>query len=62
MGKDSGMCGMHLCGKCAIVNLIFGLIFLVQSLGLYTATWFTPWTIVGVYLLLWGLGSMLMKD
>ena len=57
------VCGMHLCGKCAPVNLLFGLVFLVLGLGLWAAApaWFNPWTIVGVYLALWGLTSMFMK-
>ncbi|MDO8428348.1 MAG: hypothetical protein Q7S92_03985 [Candidatus Diapherotrites archaeon] len=57
------VCGMHLCGKCAPVNLLFGLVFLVLGLGLWAAapTWFNPWTVVGVYLALWGLTSMFMK-
>ncbi len=55
------MCGMHLCGKCAMMNIIFGLIFVVAGLGLYAAPWFNGWTIIGAYLALWGLAMAMMK-
>ena len=52
-------CGMHLCNKCASVNIIFGLLFLVASLGLSAAPWFNGWTIIGVYLVVWGLSGFM---
>ncbi|MBI5553273.1 MAG: hypothetical protein HY917_00875 [Candidatus Diapherotrites archaeon] len=61
MDGDKGMCGMHLCCKCAPVNLLFGLLFLVAGLGLYSAPWFSGWTLIGVYLVVWGLFSMMVK-
>ncbi len=58
MGKDSGgVCGMHLCGQCSMIVLLFGILFLVAGLGLFTASWFTGWTLAGAFLLLWGLSS-----
>ncbi|MDE1798195.1 MAG: hypothetical protein KGH63_02205 [Candidatus Micrarchaeota archaeon] len=63
MDKCDMCCGMHLCGKCSMVNLIFGLIFLVAGFGLWgnAPAWFNGWTIVGAYLALWALGMMMMK-
>ncbi len=57
-----GNCGMHLCSKCALPQLIFGLLFLIAGLGLYSAPWFNGWSILGVYLVLWGLMAMMMKN
>lgn len=63
MAKDEscGTCGMHLCSKCALPNVIFGLIFLVGGLNLWSGApaWFNGWTTIGVYLALWGLLSMM---
>ena len=55
---DSGCyssCGMHFCAKCGVAMLVFGAIFLVAGLGLYSAPWFNTNTIVGVFLALAGL-------
>ncbi|MBI5177603.1 hypothetical protein HY995_05985 [Candidatus Micrarchaeota archaeon] len=62
MARDSGMCacGMHACGKCAPMIAVFGLLFLVAGLGLFTAPWFNGWTVAGVFMALWG-GLSLMK-
>ncbi len=54
------VCGMHACGKCSPMILLFGILFLIASLGLYTASWFNGWTILGVFFVLWG-GMSLMK-
>lgn len=62
MAKDhEGMCGMHLCGKCTWMVLVFGIIFLIAGLGLYSAAWFNGWTILGAFLALWGLMPMMSK-
>ncbi len=55
-----GNCGMHLCSKCALMQVVFGLLFLISGLGLYSAPWFNGWTILGVDLMLWGLAAMSM--
>lgn len=52
-------CGMHLCGKCSPMTVLFGLLFLIQGLGLFTASWFTFTTIFGLFFLLWGAMSMM---
>lgn len=63
--KSDGMCacGMHLCGKCAPMTLIFGILFLVAGLNLWTGApaWFNGWSIVGLFLFLWGLMSFMKK-
>jgi hypothetical protein len=61
MAKDEHnmACGLHLCGKCSKITGLFGIIFLIQGLGLYSEAWFSGWTIVGVYLALLGLGTMM---
>lgn len=64
MGKDdSCMCGMHLCGKCAPWQVIFGILFLVAGFGLWGSApaWFNGWTLIGVYLALWGVSAYVMK-
>lgn len=57
MGKSEGMCvcGMHTCGKCSAMVLIFGILFLIAGLGLFTASWFNGWFLVGLFLALWGI-------
>lgn len=66
MAKDEhmGMCGMHLCGKCGKVWAIFGILFLVMSLGLWSGApaWWNPWTLIGLFLIVGGLGPMMMKN
>jgi len=52
-----GVCGLHLCGKCAIVTLIFGIVFLLDGLNVITVN---PWVVVGVYLALLGLFPMVI--
>ncbi len=59
--ESCGMCGMHLCQQCAIPNIIFGLLLIILGLGMYSANWFNLETIIGAYLGLWGLFSLLMK-
>lgn len=49
---------MHLCGQCAIITLIFGLVFILNSVKVISID---NWLIVGVYLGLLGLYNMLMK-
>lgn len=56
MGSEC--CGMHLCGKCAAITLLFGIIFLLVG-GKYVMV--DPWIVVGVYLALLGLASYFMK-
>lgn len=57
------MCGMHLCKTCALPNLVFGILFLVAGLGLWAEApvGFNGWTIIGLYLGLWGLIDMMKK-
>lgn len=56
MGNES--CGLHLCGQCGIVTLIFGIVFLLDGLK-YIAI--DPWVLVGVFLGLLGLMSFMKK-
>ncbi len=58
--SSSCVCGMHSCGKCSPMILLFGILFLIAGLGLYTATWFNGWSILGVFFVLWG-GMSMMK-
>ena len=65
MAKDhEGVCGMHLCGKCSNVVLLFGVLFLVAGFDLWRGApaWWNGWTLAGAFLLLWGLSPMLMKN
>ena len=57
-------CGMHLCKKCSVPTAIFGLLFLVQGLGLWAGApvWFNVGTLIGVYLLVLGLTNMMGMD
>lgn len=56
-----GTCGMHLCGKCAWAQLVFGILFLLAGLNVFAGMpWLNGWTILGVYLGLWGLMAMTM--
>jgi len=50
-------CGMHLCGQCALITLVFGIIFLLDGLKVIAVD---PWILVGAYLGLLGLYNMLM--
>ena len=58
-----GCCGMHPCGKCAISVLVFGILFLIAGFNLWAAApaWFNGWTLLGVFMALWGLMGMMMK-
>ena len=53
-------CGMYICKKCGWINLIFGILFLIAALWNGLPAWFNPWTLIGLYLLLWGIGSAFM--
>jgi hypothetical protein len=57
-------CSMHLCKQCAMPNVIFGLLFLILGFGVWTGapSWFNFSTLVGLYLALWGLMSMMGKN
>lgn len=57
-------CGMHMCGKCAPITLLFGILFLVAGFGLWNGhpDWFNGWTLVGVFLAALGASAMFMKD
>ncbi len=52
-------CGMHLCSKCSPMTVLFGILFLVAGLGIYTSWFFKFETIFGAFFLLWGLMSMM---
>ena len=39
--------------------LIFGILLAVAGLGLFAASWFNGWTILGVFMILWGLMPMM---
>ena len=52
-------CGMHLCGKCSPLILLFGILFLVEGLGFFTASWFNFTTIFGAFFALWGLSAFM---
>ena len=47
-------CGMHFCSKCGVAALVFGALFLVAGLGLYSASWFNTNTIAGAFLAIAG--------
>ena len=57
-----GTCGMYICKKCGVINLIFGILFLIAGIGLWASApdWWNGWTLIGVYLLLWGIGSAMI--
>ena len=57
-----GTCGMYNCKKCGVVNIIFGILLLTVSLWNGAPAWFNPWTVIGVYLLLWGIMSSSGKE
>jgi len=57
---EAKMCGMNICKKCAGMNLIFGILFLIAALWAGAPGWLNGWTLIGVYLLLWGLASLTM--
>ena len=57
-----GTCGMYVCKKCAMMNIIFGILFLIAALWTGAPAWFNPWTVIGVYVLLWGLFSATGKE
>lgn len=57
-----GSCGMYVCKKCGVVNIIFGILLLVTALWGGAPSWFNPWTVIGVYLLLWGIMSSSGKE
>ena len=48
-------------GKFSLMVLVFGILFLIAGLGLYSAAWFNGWTILGAFLALWGLMPMMGK-
>ena len=54
----SERCGMHLCGQCALITLVFGIIFLLDGLKVIAVD---PWILVGAYLGLLGLYNLVMK-
>jgi hypothetical protein len=58
MAKMDSVCGVHLCGKCSPLMLLFGILFLIHGLGLFTALWFNVTTIFGAFFALWGLFSL----
>lgn len=63
MAKETceGNCGMHLCGKCAFPQIVFGVLFLAYGLNVWSpGAWFNGWTILGVYIAVWGACSMMM--
>jgi len=56
-------CGMYICKKCGVVNVIFGILFLIAGLGLWNGpSWWNGWTLIGVYLGLWGIMSSMGKE
>lgn len=55
-----GTCGLHLCGKCALVTLIFGLLLLLSK-DAFNYIPVGAWVVLGFYMLLLGLYSMMMK-
>ena len=58
MGQE--VCGFHLCGKCGIVMLIFGIIYILVSLKVSVFAGLDPWLVLGVFLALLGLEPFLM--
>ncbi|HLC96744.1 MAG TPA: hypothetical protein VJH97_05485 [Candidatus Nanoarchaeia archaeon] len=59
---DSKTCGMWVCKKCGYVNIIFGLLLLIASFWKGAPGWLTPWALIGLYLLLWGIMSAMGKQ
>ncbi len=59
----AGTCGMYICKKCGVVNIIFGILLLLAGLGVWDGPmWWNGWTIIGVYLALWGLMASAGKE
>ena len=63
MNCGNGCCSMHICKKCAPMMLIFGILFLMVGFDLWPAApfWFNAWSIIGVFIALWGIMAMTMK-
>lgn len=55
-------CGMHYCGKCGIMVAIAGIVLLVVGSGAIALPgYINGWTVAGLFLLLGGIGSQMMK-
>ncbi len=63
-GEHNMACGLHLCGMCAKITLVFGILFLIAGFGWWGGApgWFNGWTLIGLYLGLLGLGPWMMKS
>ncbi len=53
MGDTS--CGLHFCGKCGLLVLIFGIVYILAGLKMITVD---PWLVLGVFFGLLGLMSV----
>ena len=58
MGSE--VCGFHPCGKCGMVMLIFGIIYILISLNVSVFAGINPWLVLGVFFALLGLEPYLM--
>ncbi|VVB57004.1 Uncharacterised protein [uncultured archaeon] len=63
MKCEGGCCGVHWCNKCALPVFVFGLLFLIAGTGVWVGApmWFNGWTILGVFMALGALMTMMMK-
>jgi len=59
--NDCGVCGMHLCKKCTLPVLMFGLLFIVAGTGVWVGApvWFNMTTVLGLFMALWAAMSMM---
>ena len=61
-------CGMYICKKCGVMNIVFGVLILVVGLGLWEMLlgnapgWWNAWTLIGIYLGLWGIMASTGKE
>lgn len=57
-------CGMYICKKCGVMNIVFGVLILVVGLGLWRNApgWWNAWTLIGIYLGLWGIMASTGKE
>jgi hypothetical protein len=55
-----GVCGLHICGKCGLPVLVFGVLFLLRGLN-YLPAVLNEWVIFGLFFGLLGLMSFMGK-
>ena len=60
---NDGTCGMHLCCKCVLPMLLFGILFLIEGFKIWpdAPVWFNGWTILGLFFAIWSVVGMMKK-